>query len=109
MWFDETNAAKAAGLPPPNSEFDDQVKITLDAELSDLGVEQASLLQSLMNTFTFPMNKVYCSPLRRTIQTLCNALASHPQKKDLTIILVPLAKEVFYEYGNVPLRISELK
>ena len=36
-------------------------------------------------------------------------LDTHPQKANLTVVLLPLAKEVMASYGNVPLLLPELK
>ena len=62
-----------------------------------------------MNVFEFANDVVYCSPMRRTIETLCNVLATHPQKSRLTVRLVPWAKEVLFGYGNVPVLLGDLK
>ena len=80
-----------------------------DCHLAEQGVSQARLLQPLANQFEFPNNVVYSSPLRRTVETLCNALDSHPQKGELTIVLLPLAREVLSSFGNVPLLVHDLK
>ena len=64
----------------------------------------------MVNMFEFPEDKVYCSPLRRAIETLSLMLFNHPQKRRLTIVLLPLAKEV--ETGgldNTPVHVETLK
>ena len=40
------------------------------------------------------------------METLCHMLDNHPQKADLEIILLPLAKEVFSGYGSVPVTMA---
>lgn len=80
-----------------------------DCHLSEIGIQQAKNLQPLANQFEFPGNKVYCSPHRRTLETLCNMLDTHKQKSQLTVVLIPLAKEVFSSYGNVPVLVESLK
>ena len=81
----------------------------LDCHLSELGVKQARLLQPIINQFEFPEDKVYTSPLRRTMETLCNMLDSHPQKSRLTIVLIPTATEVLSLYGNIPITLEQKK
>ena len=81
----------------------------LDTHLTDEGVQQARLVQPLLNEFRFPENIVYCSPRRRTMETLCNALDSHPQKSSLKIVLLPLAAEFVFSYENIPPPMSQLK
>ena len=73
------------------------------------GEAEARLLQPLANMFEFPEDKVYCSPLRRAIETLCLMLDNHPQKSRLTVVLLPLAKEVeTCGLENTPVPISTL-
>ena len=81
----------------------------LDAQLSDLGVQQSKELQPLANEFQFPEDTVYCSPHRRTVYTLCHMLMSHPQKNRLKIVMLPLAKEALCGFGSIPLLIKALK
>ena len=72
----------------------------VDAVLSDKGVagsEQAST--SLEVNFS---NIILVSPLRRTIQTACHLLKDHPRKKEFTLKLEPLARELM-TYSNVML------
>ena len=71
--------------------------------LSPAGEEQARLLQPLLNMFTFPGDKVYCTPLRRTLQTLKIGLANHPQKSRLAVVLLPGAMEQFDHFSDLPL------
>jgi hypothetical protein len=52
---------------------------------------------------------VLVSPLRRTIHTACCALATHPQKKDLTLRLLPLLTEAMRHATTTPCKASELK
>ena len=52
---------------------------------------------------------MYVSPHRRTIETLCNMLANYPERHELTVVLLPFAKEVMIHYGNIPVDISSLK
>ena len=61
-----------------------------------------------MNVWKFANNTVYSSPHIRTIETLCYMLESHPQRHELTVVLVPLAKEVMMGYDNIPLPVTEL-
>lgn len=81
----------------------------LDAHLTELGIEQARAVQPLVNEFRFPENKVYCSPRRRTMETLCHALDTHPSKAELEIVLLPLSLEFLFSYENVSVPLSELR
>ena len=81
----------------------------LDAQLSELGVQQSCDLQPLVNEFEFPENTVYCSPHRSTIYTLCNMLATHEQKDQLKVVVLPLAKEALSSFGSIPLLLHKLK
>ena len=82
--------------------------IFLDCRLSEAGVEQACLLQPLTNSFNFADNTVYASPHVRAIETLCHMLETYPGRNRLTVVLLPLAKEVLSGYGNIPIKVNEL-
>ena len=62
-----------------------------------------------MERLLFIDDKVYCSPHRRAIETLLIMLENHPQKSNLDIVLLPLAKEFLGSFGNVPILVSKLK
>jgi phosphohistidine phosphatase SixA len=59
-----------------------------------------------MNTFSF--RKVFVSPHRRTIETAVLMLSSHPQKSQITLILLPLAKENLHTSSDLPVPFAEL-
>ena len=77
-----------------------------DCHLTDKGIEQARLLQSVANILKFADDVVYVSPHRRTIETLCYMLETYPDRGNLTVKLLPLAKEVLSSYGNVPIKVA---
>ena len=79
-----------------------------DCHLTDKGIEQARLLQSVANILKFADDVVYVSPHRRTIETLCYMLETYPDRGNLTVKLLPLAKEVLSSYGNVPIKVAQL-
>ena len=61
------------------TENDELIYGTLrDCHLSDLGVQQAKYLQPIVNMLEFAEDCVYCSPHRRTMETLCYMLDTHP-------------------------------
>ena len=60
-----------------------------------------------MNIFTF--RKVFVSPHRRTIETAVHMLSSHPQKSQITFILLPLAKESLHTSSDLPVPFAELQ
>ncbi|TNV81614.1 hypothetical protein FGO68_gene2110 [Halteria grandinella] len=78
-----------------------------DACLHDKGIEQAKAQQILLNNFK--LRKVFVSPLRRTIQTAALILSRHPMKKDITLILVPLARENLHTSADLSVSYEELK
>lgn len=49
------------------------------------------------------------SPYRRCIYTAFLALQSHPKRQDITFVFVPLAKEVFYTAGNIPVSVEDFE
>ena len=61
-----------------NISDDDIYNKLVDCRISGKGVIQARQLQTLANEFTFPEDKVYSSPHRRTLETLCHMLDTHP-------------------------------
>ena len=64
----------------------------IDTRLTELGRNQCIQQQPLLNKFDLN-TVVLCSPMRRTIETACCLLASHPKKEQLVIRLVPELKE----------------
>ena len=36
-------------------------------------------------------------------------LETYPDRKNLTVVLLPLAKEVLSHYGNIPIKVNELE
>lgn len=66
----------------------------LDCKLNENGIKQSEELRSTLNTIN--INKVYCSPLNRCIQTCIYSLAEHPQKDSIEIIIIPEASEIIH-------------
>lgn len=56
--------------------------IYIDAELTEIGVQQAASVQEELAKYTF--DAIYCSPLRRTRATL---LGAYPASRDLPVIV----------------------
>jgi hypothetical protein len=48
------------------------------------------------------------SPHRRTLQTACYVLQNHPQRENITLTLLPLAKEVMNNSNDLPIEYNEL-
>jgi broad specificity phosphatase PhoE len=65
--------------------------IHIDCTLNEKGTEQAISKQELLNTLTF--EKVYVSPLYRTLQTLTYSLSTHPNKDNIIATVHPLVSE----------------
>lgn len=64
----------------------------LDDRLNEEGIQQAKDLAKQLKSIK--VYKVFCSPLRRCIETCLNALSSHPQKKSIEIVIHPLLTEI---------------
>ena len=73
----------------------------VDAVLSDKGVTGSEQALTSLEGLNFS-NIILVSPLRRTIQTACHLLKDHPRKKDFTLKLEPMARELM-TYSNVML------
>ena len=80
----------------------------IDAGLSDEGRIQAFERQDLLNQMKLH-EFVFISPHKRTVQTACICLATHPQAQSLTLKLVPQAKEVVIASAELPVPLSELR
>jgi broad specificity phosphatase PhoE len=66
----------------------------LDSELTDLGKQQAEEAQPIMNEFK--IKYVFSSPLLRCLQTAYLALLTHPQRKEIKVIVHPLITETVH-------------
>lgn len=79
----------------------------LDTPLSEKGNEQTVTAQSQVNGVKL-YKKVYVSPMRRTLQTAVQLLDKHPQKSELTLVLVPILKEGLVSTDTLPMKFEEL-
>ena len=82
-------------------------KALIDPALHEIGVKQARDQQDLVNRMTF--SKVFVSPHVRTIQSAALMLSSHPQKQDMVLVLLPLAKEIMHTSNDLGLEFKDLE
>lgn len=65
----------------------------IDCQLNDIGKSQAERISADLKDFK--ISKVFCSPMRRTLETCYLALKDHPQGKEIEVIVNPLITEGF--------------
>jgi broad specificity phosphatase PhoE len=72
-----------------------------DAVLSQEGIAQAINAQKFINNIK--IEKVYCSPLKRALETCLKIFESHPNKDNIIIEVFPLVTEflnICYDFPN---------
>lgn len=77
----------------------------LDCKLNEDGIKQSLNLSNKLNKLK--IEKIYCSPLRRCLETALYSLSSHPQNKELEIIIVPLLCEGIHTIHDGSINILE--
>lgn len=77
----------------------------LDCRLNDEGIKQATALGVKLNNVK--IHRVYCSPLRRCIETCLKALSTHPQKSNLEVIIHPQLTEIAHTIHDGSISLEE--
>lgn len=71
----------------------------LDQKLTEKGIKQARDLQEVINKL--PIEKVYVSPLYRTLQTAFYALENHPNLENILVTIHPQVREIVYNVQDL--------
>jgi len=79
----------------------------LDARLTEKGIQECTNEQPFLNHQNLHPT-ILCSPLRRTIETACHMLRSHPKKAEMTLRLTPHLKETTCSADTCPVGAEEL-
>jgi broad specificity phosphatase PhoE len=94
-----------------NLDPDKQGRLTnskyVDCHLDEKGIEQSKSLQNILNKLS--IEKIYISPMYRAFQTISYALESHPNLKNITVVVNPLVNEVTSCVQDYLLNIKQTK
>ena len=78
-----------------------------DGILSKKGIEQAQNLQNEVNNLE--IEKIYCSPLNRALETCLNIFQNHPKRENIIVEVFPLVTEFLNICYDFPKYIEENK
>ena len=78
-----------------------------DGMLSKKGIQQAIDLQKVINNLE--IEKVYCSPLKRALETCLNVFNTHPNKNNIVVEVFPLVTEFLNITYDFPKSLEETK
>jgi broad specificity phosphatase PhoE len=79
----------------------------LDCPLNEDGKSQALDLCQKVNNYK--IQKVFCSPMHRCLETCRLSLKEHPEKENFTIVIHPLITESIHCVHDLSIRMSEKK
>ena len=77
----------------------------IDSELHPIGIKQCEDHQ--MNETKFKV--VFVSPLRRALQTAIHMFKTHPDKKEIQFIILPIAREVMGWACDIAVSYDQMK
>ena len=63
----------------------------VDAPINDVGLTQSTKAQEIVNAMHFSV--VYVSPMYRTLMTAMNVFKAHPNRQNISFVVLPVAKE----------------
>ena len=78
-----------------------------DGILNDEGKEQAKSAQKIINNFK--IEKVYCSPMRRTLETCLLIFENHPERNNIIVEVCPYITELVNCAYDIPKYIEDNK
>jgi bisphosphoglycerate-dependent phosphoglycerate mutase len=79
----------------------------LDCPLNEGGKSQALDLRGKVNNYK--IQKVFCSPMHRCLETCQLSLKDHPEKENFAIVIHPLITEAVHCVHDFSIRMSEKK
>lgn len=73
---------------------------TIDPNLHEFGVMQAELARESVNKLN--IRTVLVSPVQRAIQTAVHMFKDHPNKANITLVIVPIMREIMHTANDIP-------
>lgn len=73
---------------------------TIDPDLHEFGIMQAELARESVNKLN--VRTVFVSPVQRAIQTAVHMFKDHPNKANITLVVVPIMREIMHTANDIP-------